>query len=114
MNPDDFPNLNSPNGVPMFGGGTRWPGTDHDEYWSLYTPGSIESNWEPNTEYDSDFNTDSYGLSDMKSSPARASASATKERKKRTKYRDQKLSPPENNEEFSQRGRTTAPKRPFF
>lgn len=65
--------------------------------------GSIESNWAPNTQYDSDFTMDYYGLSNMEPSPI--CASAPKERKKRTKSRAHKLPPSENKEEFAP-GRT--------
>ena len=78
MNSGDFPNPNSPDGMSMFGDGAQWLGIDPDEY----------RPFDSNTQYNSDFNTDSYGLSDMEPSPTRALASAApKERKKRNRHR---------------------------
>ncbi|XP_047940201.1 uncharacterized protein LOC125187621 [Salvia hispanica] len=74
MDSGDYPNS------PMFGG-ARWPGTEPDEY----------RPFDNNAEYDPDFSTHSYGLSDMELSPHRPSASGSASKKKRTKARAQKL-----------------------
>ena len=105
MNPGDYPSPNSP----IFGGGARWSGTDPDKYQPFHS----------NTQYDPDFSTDSYGLSDMEPSPTRApapprraaaavathsaaaNASGSATKKKRTRQRTQKLPLSEKNEEFA-------------
>ena len=114
MNPGDYPSPNSP----MFGG-ARWPGTEPDEYRPFDT----------NAQYDPDFSTDSYGLSDMEPSSnrtpaapaaaprgrsaAHAAVSGSATKKRRPKARAQKLPQMAMCEEFAP-GRTNYAAYEFF
>ncbi|KAL1558574.1 hypothetical protein AAHA92_09022 [Salvia divinorum] len=76
MEPNQFPNPNSPNsGLPMFDGGgrgARWPG--QDDYW-VDTPGSAGSAQFSTPEFDPFFNTDNYRVDKVE--PSRGQPAST-------------------------------------
>lgn len=98
MNPGDFQNLNRPEGMPMFNcGAARWSGHEPNEFRPFDILDSVESNFDPNTQYGPNFTTDSYGLDGMEPSPA------SKSRMKMVKVKAKRLPRVVENDEYPPR-----------